>query len=379
MIQEYIEYHIIHALNKSRILRGKIINPSICAEFTGLQSRCECRLDEITSRLQYLLNDTDIKKKENSARRIRLLRRAVEGMSLIECTGIAALNRPNADDVLLNKIVFNIHKEINYPLNPPTVTCLSQSYYVIYPSIGLLAVPLAEADSLLHLPDLYHELAHPVISAIGDPKTEGIQKAFNSFNENVSIYYEKRNREIARQTGPREYSLFVSNIFKQCWIKYWSMEFFCDLFAAFTLGPAYAWSHLHLTAKREADPHAVKEGQMSSHPPDHARMEVIIQALKLLGFEIETKQIWEAWSSLLKLTGSQQEPSYRKACPNELLEHATICALEGVRAIKCRLAGNCTQGNTYKLLNDAWTIFWNNPSYYLEWEREKIQFMRDKI
>jgi len=376
MIDAYVEALIAQTAARSKVLRGKIKNPLISAEFTGLQSRCEHRLDEVVQRLDYLRNDSDIKSQENSGRRIRLLRRAIEDLAQLECTGIAALNRPTDDDVILNKLVFEAQREIAYPLNVPAVTCLSQSYYVIYPFIGLLAVPLAEPDFLLHLPDLYHELAHPLLTVRGDPRAEGFQIEFAKFIGVVSASFTGRRAEIARQTGPRDYLSFEADLLELRWIKFWGIELFCDLFATYTLGPAYAWSHLHLTASTDAAPYQVRIGQVSSHPPDQARMEVILHGLNLLGHTQVAGQIRDRWSELLELIGAKQEPMYRKACPKGLLEQAALRALEGTRAIGCRLADNQARGDVHELLNEAWLVFWREPSSYGDWERQHIQNLR---
>ena len=62
-------------------------------------------------------------------------------------------------------------------------------------------------------------------------------------------------------------------------MKFWMVEFFCDLFAVYTLGPAYGWAHLHLSAKRGGDPFDVPMLSASSHPADDARMRVMLVAL----------------------------------------------------------------------------------------------------
>jgi len=378
MIDAYVEALIHQTLERAKVLRGKIRNPSPTAEFSALQSRCEYRLDEAVQRLTYLRDDMDIKRQENVRIRMRLLRRAIEDMAQLEYTGIAALNRPTADDVMLNKLVFAAHQEISYPLTVPAVTCLSQSYYVVYPSIGLMAVPLAEPDFLLHLPDLYHELAHPIIAASGDPRAERFQTELAKFNSVVSTTFAQRMTEIARQTGPRDYLTFESNLLEHLWIKYWSVELFCDLFAAYTLGPAYAWSHLHLTASRDADPYSVKIGHMPSHPPDQARMEVMLHALSLLSYNKEAGRIRDRWNELLRTVGSKQESMYRKACPRELLEQAAAYALEGTKAIGCRLADGKADGEIHVLLNEAWQVFWQAPIKYLDWEKTKVKELREK-
>jgi len=67
-------------------------------------------------------------------------------------------------------------------------------------------------------------------------------------------------------------------------------------------------------------------------------MEVILHGLNLLGHTQVAGQIRDRWSGLLELIGAKQEPMYRKACPKGLLEQAAVRALEGTRAIGCRLA-----------------------------------------
>jgi hypothetical protein len=375
-MEDYIDALITQVSDKAKVLRGKIIGPLKSSEFSGLCSRCEYQLDDILARLQYLSNDPDVKAKENNIIRIRLFRRVTRELSMLECSGIAALNRPNDDDVLLNKVLFQIHKEIKYPLNPPTVTCLSQNYYVVNPRIGLLQVPLAESDSFLHLPDLYHELGHPILSAKGDPKSELFQAEYAKFNNKVVTTYLSRLNAISRQNGPREYHTFQVNILAQSWIKYWSMEFFCDLFATYTLGPAYAWSHWYLTASNDADPYEVKINQVSSHPPDQARMEVILIALELLGQKTEANKIKDIWDNLLEVTGAKPTELYRKACPKDLLELAAVHSLEGVKAIGCRLADDKATGKVHEILNNAWNVFWLDPPKYRSWEKKQLNDLR---
>jgi hypothetical protein len=375
-MKDYIEALITQTSDKAKVLRGKIVGPLKSSEFTGLYSRCERQLDNILERLEYLSNDPDVKAKENNGIRIRLLRRIIRELSVLEWSGIAALNRPNDDDVLLNKILFQIHTEIKYPLNPPTVTCLSQNYYVVHPSIGLLQVPLAESDSFLHLPDLYHELGHPILSAKGNPKSELFQAEFTKFNNKIFTFFLNRRNAISRQTGPRDYHKFQVNILAQSWMKYWSMEFFCDLFATYTLGPAYAWSHWYLTASNDADPYEVKINQVSSHPPDQARMEVILMALDLLGQKTEADKIKKTWDDLLQITGSKPNELYRKACPKDLLELSAVHSMEGVKAIGCRLADDKATGKIHELLNNAWNVFWQDPQKYRSWEKVQLLELR---
>ena len=53
-----------------------------------------------------------------------------------------------------------------------------------------MSVPLAERHFLLHLPDLYHELAHPLLVARDDPVIEPLQgKMLESAKEAMEYFH----------------------------------------------------------------------------------------------------------------------------------------------------------------------------------------------
>jgi len=76
------------------------------------------------------------------------------------------------------------------------------------------------------------------------------------------------------------------------WPKFWLTEFFCDLYAVYTPGPAFAWSHLHLYMKAGSDAFMLPDGVRNiTHPADDARMRALLQALKGSGFQAEAARI----------------------------------------------------------------------------------------
>ena len=293
---------------------------------------------------------------------------------MIEGTGITALNRIHADDVFLDKIVFQIHQEIRFPLRPPAVTCISQSYFGIWPSLGLMSVPLAESDFLLHLPDIYHELGHLLFST-ENPKVEAFQRQRAKFIGAVREYLREEVALTKRSTGPTEYQLLILKGLDRSWIP-WSEELFCDLFALYTVGPAYAWAHLHLTASHTSAPFNVRlEGE---HPPDEARMRVLLAGLSILNRDADAQAIARRWDELLRITGHSATPLYRRSCPDALLEQAAVYAHEGTKQIGCAIASK--GGRTISgLLNNAWESFWKDPSNYAEWEKNTIATIRQAI
>lgn len=375
MIESYLDSAIRQTRDRAKLLKGKIPHPVKAAELVALQRLCEDRIDVIISQLDYLLNDSTILMKELIKERIRIFRRIYAEVSQLETTAIAALSRVHEDDIFLNRLVFQIHKEISFPLSPPAVSCLSRDYFSINPSLHLLEVPLAESDFLLHLPDLYHEIGHLLIAATNNPKVEAFQQQFSQFLSAVAEYFESEHTANIRSTGPSGYFTQVLDLLERYWI-HWATEMFCDLFAIYTLGPAYAWAHFHLTALHEGDPFDVRLARFMSHPPDQARMEVMLLALNLIGFRKDAAAVQLEWDALAKSTGTAQTPLYRKACPQHLLRQAADRALEGTRLIGCRVVQENTTDRVHDLLNSAWQMFWTSPNDYAQWERDHIASLK---
>ncbi len=377
MIERYLDAAIRQTQERATLLKAKIPQPVKAMELVALQRLCEARIDDIISQLDYLLSDRTILMKELAKERIRMFRRSLGELSQLETTAIAALNRVNEDDIFLNKLVFQIHREINYPLSPPTVTCLSKDYFSINPALYLLEVPLAESDFLLHLPDLYHEIGHLLISTTNNPKVEPFQIELGKFLMTIAHHFETERAANLRATGPTKYFSQVLDHLERCWI-HWATEVFCDLFAVYTLGPAYAWAHFHLTAGYEGDPYDVRLGRFMSHPPDQARMETMLIALDLIVFNRDAEDIHQMWDALVRSIGAVRTSMYHKACPQQILEQAAIHALEGTKKIGCRIVSAKTTGLVHDLLNTAWQKFWAEPNQYHGWEREAITKLKQR-
>ena len=371
VIEPYLSAAIRQAQERARILKGKMSQTLQAPEFTALRQTCDDRIDETVNSLEGLLTDPLILRKDLIQERIRLFRRILADLALLETTAIAALTRPHADDTALSRLVFQIHQEIGYPLPPPTVTCLS-----INTSLRLLEVPLAESDFLLHLPDLYHEIAHPLIATRNNPRIAPYQTEYAKFLGLISRHYETERAANLKSTGPKEYFSHALDLLEYFWIRGWANEIFSDLFATYTLGPAYAWAHFHLTAERDADPYEVQIPGFMSHPPDQARMEAMLIGLDLIGFGKRAAEILLRWDAFVGATGVKPTPMYRRACPRELLEHAAIHAREGTKLIGCRVVCDGTSSPVHDLLNTAWEKFWTAPDGYHEWERHAIATLK---
>jgi len=308
------------------------------------------------------------------AEHLRIFKRIVAEMDDLETVGIAALSRASdADgDHQINVLISRITREIHYPRLTPIITTSSQNYFCIYPAFNLLCIPLIEGRFLLHLPDLYHELAHPFFTEKNDPVLEPFQHRFEDAIVEVLSHFEEEKAKAEYRRGPRNLCDLL-HTWQKSWIKFWMEEFFCDLYGVYTLGPAFVWSHLHLAIKRGGDPHELTLLRVTSHPCDHARMVAMLQALELSGFQEVAEQIQQKWHEFLEQIAAQPEPEYHRCYPSNLITAIVHHAWYAVKEIQARIATPTTQDSIHNLLNHAWQQFWHNPTMYVDWERQAIE------
>lgn len=350
------------------------IPPSLPREFHVLVQRCNDELSGLLDGLRALLEDPQMQLPNYQPERLRQFRRIVEYMSFLETTAIAPLERFNDDDVFLNRLIEHIRTEIHYPLLPPVVTSLSQEYFHIFPNLNLLFVPLSEGDFLLHLPDLYHELAHPLVTERYNRRVKPFQDAFSNALDIVLEYLAAEQQKEERRHGPQKIGFYLY-LWQKSWLE-WMTEFYCDLYAICTVGPAFAWSNIYLCAKIGHNPFSVPTTRLESHPADAARMKVMLYGLELLGFTHEVPAIQAKWDELITISGARPEPEYRRCFPDSILRQIAENAITGVNGIGCQVATPQTKTPVYSLLNEAWTKFWDDPLQYITWEREAVRHLR---
>lgn len=341
-------------------------------DFHVLSDNCQKDLAHTLDELRELLEDPRLQSPALQPVRLRRFKRAVAEMDFIETLGLSALERANTTDHRLNRLMEAIWREIAYPLIPPVVTSLSQEYFHIYPRLNLLFVPPGEGDFLLHLPDLYHELAHPLTTPRYNLKVKPFQEALAVALTSALEYLDDEIVKERRRRGPDNFLLYLET-WQRAWIEAWTEEFFCDLFAIYTLGPAYAWSHLHLCAKRGDNPFSVPLFARSTHPADDARMRAMLMGLKRVGFDAEVHDLTRQWEELDHITGFAAEPEYRRCFPDGLLSVVAEKAHDGVTAIRCRVVSPDTKDPVHYVLNQAWKEFWNDPMGYAAWEKEAVE------
>lgn len=206
-MNDYFTATIGQLIERARILRTKIPR-DLPRDYDTLAQTCQERLKEYLERLRSLLDDPMFLLPRYQPERLRMFKRIVGDLDIIETVGITALDRAKDADHKLNLLLERITKEIRYPLVTPVVTTLSQQYFCIVTDLNLLCVPLVEGHFLLHLPDLYHELAHPLLVELDDPLVEPFQEAHFDALKLVLDYLADEKVKEDRRRRPRTTKLY---------------------------------------------------------------------------------------------------------------------------------------------------------------------------
>ncbi|MCY3711203.1 MAG: hypothetical protein OXG26_20130 [Caldilineaceae bacterium] len=379
MVEKYLIGLVGQSLERTRQLR-RIVQRQYPPEYDGLRRLCLKHLENIQAERQSLAQETVVDTTLQTPLRVRRFKRLVEHLNSVEGIGVFALSRISPDDSFLNRFITKICSEIAFPLRFPTASHISQDYFQIYPGFELLCVPLLESRFLLHLPDLYHELCHLFHHGphIDLPELETYHAAYVRSQFEMVRHF--RDETIAAERLRKPAGLRDQlQLWMTSWSKYWMQEFFCDLFAVSTAGPAFAWSHYHLCIERGGDPFETPLVSTTTHPADDARMRAALLMLTALGFDAEAKQIEETWRDYLRIMDYSPAPEYRQCYPDILLSGTVSAAEEGIKGSGVVVAEPDTLVPGVALLNDAWQEFWQAPEDYQAWETEKLKALRTTL
>lgn len=368
-MNEYFDGSVAQLLERTRHLCD-LIPRSLGRDVAALEVACRDRLDEVGDRLRALRDLPEMREPDNQRERLRLFRRVRGDLEHLESVAVTALCRWNEEDRRVNRLADGLAREIRYPLPTPVISCASQRYFHTYPDLRLVCVPPAEGRFLLHLPDLYHELGHSLLEFENDGRLTGFQQKHVESVDEALNYLAGELRKGNTGLGPETFKRFLLT-WMECWLS-WAIEFFCDLFAVYMIGPAFAWAHLHLTACVGADPFRVPLVTPTVHPADAARMTVLLLALERLGFHDDRAEIARRWEELLKLSGSHVSPEYRRCFPDALMRRVERLAFDGALAPGCDLACTDMKGPGRLLINEAWKVFWRSPGDFVDWEQRSV-------
>jgi len=366
-------------IERATFLKNQIKFPLSYPELAGLANRC---INNFNSQIN-ILQDIQKNPEKYSERSIwRWVRTAHRNIEMTEKYGIPPLYYQTDEIGFLNKLIFKICSEINLPLEHPSVACLSTDYYYTASFIDVIFVPLSESGFLLHLPDLYHELGHYVSNNKKEDKLKFELESYIEAYELITEYFTDVLLKLQHERGP-ESTILKSQNFLNNWQKNWVEEFFCDLFATFLLGPAYVWSHLYLVTKNNSNIYALSPFGNQTHPPDNARMKIILLALKSLGYDDEIKKIETEWKNIQNEWGSPPH-DFSFSFPTALLENVVRIFYVGLSksqiSVYEKQEFEKDSETIRRTLNLAWANFWlYTPSDFRIWESKIINNLKHNL
>lgn len=363
----YINATILEMLERVKALKTKL--PTDAPDcFHQLMVHCNTEIDNIISVLEDFINNPKYQVASNLRRKLIDFQEEVRYIDYLENQIVAPLHRWDPDDLKFTKLIQKVCKEICFPLIPPVASRLTFDYYCINTKFNHIRVPLLEAEFLLHMPDLYHELGHQLIATSNNPRIDKYQEELCNFMNYVEEYF--RNEIVIRKKNNGIQEAEFLDLFLRSWNN-WAIELFCDLFAVYTLGVVYGWANLHLCIKRGANPYQTPIFAPNTHPADASRMEAIFIGLDLIGETQDAVSIKEYWKKYLYLSNGYLDANYKMAYPIEIIKECAIRALVATRGIKCQIYNPDVNNEIGKLLHEAWTKFIQNPQTYISWERSK--------
>jgi hypothetical protein len=379
-MKDYLESLVVEQVNRALALKRLIEYPLKFPELSGLADRCTIILDSRIQLLRELQQDIRPRMEDDLRDIFRDMRSITRDISWVEYYGIPPLYYQTPEIGFLNKVMFKIHREIKLPLTPPSVCCIATEYYSLNLFTSVIFAPLTESEFLLHLSDLYHELGHYVLdNRESELRLKAVKENYNLCFSKITDYYSNLLKDLRRDLGPPEIPAIIERIHAN-W-KSWIIEFFCDLFALYTVGPAYAWAHLHLTVKRSDDIHELSVFSLQTHPSDESRMRMLLCGLNHLGLSEDATEIQKRWFEVKKFWGPP-EVEYQYAFPQELLDEMARLTLEGLKASGISIVSekelSTSKDNEFRImLNEAWKVFWAiKPDEFRDWEEKAMKTLR---
>ena len=90
------------------------------------------------------------------------------------------------------------------------------------------------------------------------------------------------------------------------------------------------------------------------------------------------------WRELPLNKYSKPVPEYQYAYPNDLMQKIAKLVFDGLKKDKFFVAERghierAPEGSIMKMLNEAWSIFWERPDDFREWEEQNINLLKQEF
>lgn len=359
-------------ISRSLSLMSMIPTPPKFKELKGLSNTCGIILNKNIKKLKNL----KLKLKNSNEQYLNYFFRKINNCYLenskIEAYGISALYYETKELGYFNKLIHKICNEIHFPFTPPSIACISMDYYFYYKDLDVIFVPLGEAKTIIHIPNLIHELGHYLLTNIEKfASLKIISESKNKIVKEITNIYTNVIQEKKRLKTPSDLLKLIKG-YHYKWKNYWINEIFSDIFSVCTIGPAYVYSFFHLVTKELFDYYEPKK----YHPPDFTRLSLLITTLKKLGYVKDSDFLSEKIEHVLGVLTYSPDPSYYFSYTDELLNiipNLFIATLKnvGIEILENKVLEKSTSG-LISILNHTWKIFWLESHKFFKWEKEAM-------
>lgn len=355
-----------------------VTNPR--SDLRDIQRQCIEKLKQTLADIDGLIAETETIWRQDPSLALDLYRHLSDQVFIIERNGVFSLIHSPESDAFLTKLIQQICKDIGFPVLAPTVSQTSRTHYRFERQFNLMFVPPLESRFLLHLPDLYHELCHPLFSKEYKqlPSLQPFRTQFSNMMLDRTQALTREMQVLDRREGPAE-EMRRLNTWLASWAPDWLEEFYCDLFAIFTLGPAYAWANCHLCLKLRENPFATPSEVKVEHPPNAARMSIMLMGLRRLGFDDAADGCSALWADQVQTTGYSEDMAFGQCFPDAVLEGVVSSAFKAFEDIGLRRSEPGKYAGVALCLNQAWDSFWADPEGFGEWETKAVTLLQKEL
>ena len=324
------------------------------------QEEAKTRVAGAVSRIQELLDDPALGAREIFKENCIVYGALCEDVYAIEQVFLPVLQRYKDDhDHKLFRLSQEIKKETNHSLPVPICVPAYGEFYASRPSEWLIYVPVLEIESILGLPDYYHELANLVLAHTPFQEVESAKTAIG--RQLVSAI-----QEMELENRPRSHVQVLQEAASR-WFFDWAAEFACDAIASYLVGPAYAWSHLQVTMGLSKN----IWGIAATHPSDEARARIVLSVLRQQGWANEAANFESKWSEYVTLARESRPLLYDRVYGDDLLDILASAVIQDASrsGLRSFTPSSTEQRRVASRLNEGWKLFLDNPDQYEEWTR----------
>lgn len=273
-------------------------------------------------------------------------------------------------------LIKRIYDEVECLQSTPIVSGISNndSYYWVYPTYDIIAVPYGEEKNLLNLPDLYHEIGHLIYG-----QHTRFFKGQGSIDKALEDHFNLEIKNIDDENRDKSRIPDLKKAFEN-WKESWIEEFVCDLIASYLTGPAYGWTNLKISTISSSD-----KGIFSitaSHPSDESRMYAVFTMLQKMGYNNELHQLQSSWQIFTDISANGRIQLYDIILPRHIIELLTNTVFDACQKIGllscCEQKQQCDSPISH-LLNEAWNENLMRPETFAEWESNHITHLRNQL